>query len=187
MTVPMKCGPVYFTLIYFCYMFLFSFWSYFFSPASIISPSTIFLLYLCQCCVIWECESVWKFDTCSTHPPIIWPYIHSLVYVQTSLPVQQGLAKCIALLIPLVCHPNCSFTTPAVLTYTVFPVDTGTLLWLWDPEYKSITILQNWHFVTSQQTWILVALPWEPQISYGWHPVVFGRSKLEIQRVAVLI
>lgn len=158
-------------------MFLFSFWSYFFSPASIISPSRIFLLYLWLCYVIWECESFWKFSTCSTHPPNTWPHIHSLVYVQTSLPVQ---------LIPLVCQPNCPFTTPAALTYTVFPVDTG-ILWLWGPEDKSITFPRNWHFVAFQKTWILVAPPWEPQISCGWHPFVFGRSKLEIQRVAVLI
>jgi hypothetical protein len=86
MTVPMKCGPIYFTLIYFCYMLLFSVWSYFFSPASIISPSPMLLLYICQCYVIWECESVWKFNTCSTHSPITWPHISSLVYVQTASP-----------------------------------------------------------------------------------------------------
>jgi hypothetical protein len=36
-------------------------------------------------------------------------------------------------------------------------VDTDTVLWLWGPEDKSIIFLQNWHFVTSQKTWILVA------------------------------
>jgi hypothetical protein len=138
----MKCGTIYFTSIYYCYMFLFSFlswfsfWCQYYTTQSYIltvSPSVLYNLR------IWEC---WKIQYIF-HPPAYHMMYTVTSHVQTSLLVHQGLAEWIALPISLVCQPNCPFTTPVVLTYTVFPVDTGTLLWLWGIEDKNITVLQN--------------------------------------------